>query len=206
MSQIWSPPDSTTLQSQALVTDLPNMAASLRSNHSGATAPTSTVAYMWWADTANGLLKMRDSANTGWWVMGVLGGDPGDLLVVTQFGSVSATTTKRLTMLARAATITAVWIWSATTTSSSSGNEWTFGLTEVVTAEALFSTTVGTFTTDVDIGGGEVTADVPDSLVLVPDQNTERVAGEGIKLAITKVGSPTTMTDVVVGLRFAITT
>ena len=38
----------------------------LASNNSGATAPAVTYAYMWWPDTANGVLKQRNAANTAW--------------------------------------------------------------------------------------------------------------------------------------------
>jgi len=40
---------------------------------SGATAPTTTYAYMLWADTTNALLKQRDSSNASWIVLGTLG-------------------------------------------------------------------------------------------------------------------------------------
>ena len=33
------------------------------SNNSGAAEPTTKFAYMWWADTATGMLKIRNSAN-----------------------------------------------------------------------------------------------------------------------------------------------
>ena len=35
-------------------------------NNSGATAPTTTAAGMWWYDTANGLLKQRNSGDSAW--------------------------------------------------------------------------------------------------------------------------------------------
>lgn len=38
--------------------------------NSGSTAPTTTYAYMLWADTTNNLLKMRNAANTGWNTVG----------------------------------------------------------------------------------------------------------------------------------------
>ncbi|NVO00040.1 MAG: hypothetical protein HXX17_11995 [Geobacteraceae bacterium] len=38
----------------------------LASNNSGATAPTTTYAYMWWADTGTGTLWQRDAANSTW--------------------------------------------------------------------------------------------------------------------------------------------
>ena len=34
--------------------------------NSGNSAPTTTYPYMWWADTSNDTLKVRNSANTGW--------------------------------------------------------------------------------------------------------------------------------------------
>lgn len=42
------------------------------SNSSGASAPSTTYAYQWWADTTNGLLKQRNAANTSWMVRGTL--------------------------------------------------------------------------------------------------------------------------------------
>lgn len=38
----------------------------------GATAPSITFAYMWWADTSTGLLKQRNAANNGWITIGTL--------------------------------------------------------------------------------------------------------------------------------------
>lgn len=35
-------------------------------NNSGATEPPTTYAYQWWADTAAGMLKQRNAANSGW--------------------------------------------------------------------------------------------------------------------------------------------
>ncbi len=49
----------------------------IRSAHSGATEPTATVPYMLWADTAAGLMKMRDAADGDWIVMWSLSGGVG---------------------------------------------------------------------------------------------------------------------------------
>lgn len=38
----------------------------LASNNSGATEPSTPYAFMWWADTANDMLKQRNAANTAW--------------------------------------------------------------------------------------------------------------------------------------------
>jgi hypothetical protein len=40
--------------------------AAIVSNNSKASAPTTTYAYMWWADTANDILKQRNAADSAW--------------------------------------------------------------------------------------------------------------------------------------------
>lgn len=50
----------------AVRADLNLLFAAIASNNSGATAPSTTFANMWWFDTANNLLKQRDEANTAW--------------------------------------------------------------------------------------------------------------------------------------------
>jgi len=52
--------------------DLNNNFAACFTNNSGASAPSTTYAYMWWADTANGLLKLRNGGNTDWITVGSL--------------------------------------------------------------------------------------------------------------------------------------
>lgn len=57
----------------AVRADINSALAAAFSLSSGASAPGTTVAYMWWADTANGLLKQRNAANSGWITRGFLG-------------------------------------------------------------------------------------------------------------------------------------
>jgi hypothetical protein len=52
--------------------DLNNALAAAASLNSGAAAPSTTYAYMLWADTTTGLLKIRNAANTGWVTLGSL--------------------------------------------------------------------------------------------------------------------------------------
>jgi hypothetical protein len=52
--------------------DLNNQLLALGTNSSGATAPSTTFAFMWWADTANDALKIRNTANNGWVTVGTL--------------------------------------------------------------------------------------------------------------------------------------
>lgn len=52
--------------------DLNSVLDAIATNNSGATAPSTTHAYQWWADTGNGLLKIRNAANDGWVTVGTL--------------------------------------------------------------------------------------------------------------------------------------
>jgi hypothetical protein len=52
--------------------DLNNQLAALGTLQSGASAPSTTFAYMPWADTTAGLLKIRNAANSGWITVGTL--------------------------------------------------------------------------------------------------------------------------------------
>lgn len=55
--------------------DLNNGLAAIVSNNSGASAPSTTFAFQWWADTTNNLLKMRNAANDGWITIRQLDGE-----------------------------------------------------------------------------------------------------------------------------------
>jgi hypothetical protein len=46
--------------------DLNNALAAIVSQNSGASQPSTTYAYQWWADTTTGLLKIRNAANNAW--------------------------------------------------------------------------------------------------------------------------------------------
>lgn len=50
----------------AVRTQLNDVFASIATNNSGATAPSTTFAYQWWYDTTANILKMRNAANSGW--------------------------------------------------------------------------------------------------------------------------------------------
>jgi hypothetical protein len=52
--------------------DLNNGLAAIVSQNSGATQPSTTYAYQWWADTTTGLLKIRNAANNAWITVGTL--------------------------------------------------------------------------------------------------------------------------------------
>lgn len=50
----------------AVLLGMNNALATLRSQSSGSAAPSSPVAYMFWADTATGKMKQRNAANNAW--------------------------------------------------------------------------------------------------------------------------------------------
>jgi hypothetical protein len=59
----------------AVRSDLNGQLAAIVSNNSGATEPATMYAYQWWADTTTGLLKLRNSANSGWVTIRQLDGE-----------------------------------------------------------------------------------------------------------------------------------
>jgi len=65
----------------AVRSDLNNALAAIVSQNSGATAPSTTYAYQWWADTTTGLLKLRNAANNGWITLFQLDGEWSTLAV-----------------------------------------------------------------------------------------------------------------------------
>jgi len=58
----------------AVRADINNQLAAVFTTHSGATAPATTYAYQFWADTTAGKLKIRNSANSDWVVLRDLDG------------------------------------------------------------------------------------------------------------------------------------
>jgi hypothetical protein len=46
--------------------DINNALSAIVSNNSSSSQPSTRYAYMWWADTTTGILKIRNSANDGW--------------------------------------------------------------------------------------------------------------------------------------------
>ena len=59
----------------AVRSDLNNALSAIVSQNSGATAPSTTYAYMPWADTTTGLFKIRNAANNGWITLYQLDGE-----------------------------------------------------------------------------------------------------------------------------------
>ena len=67
--------------------DINALVEAIASNNSGATAPGTTFAYMWWIDTGNNLVKQRNGTNTDWITRGDLtglyfGAEPADATIL----------------------------------------------------------------------------------------------------------------------------
>lgn len=58
--------------------DLNNALSAIATNHSGASAPSTTFANQWWYDTTNDLLKIRNEADTAWITVGTLNQTTGE--------------------------------------------------------------------------------------------------------------------------------
>lgn len=69
----------------AFRTDLNNALAAIQSNNSNSSSPATTVAYQWWADTSNAVMKLRNSSNNAWIELFQLDGT-----ITLENGSVSA--------------------------------------------------------------------------------------------------------------------
>ena len=67
----------------AVRADLNNALAAIVTNNSSATAPTTTYAYQWWADTGSSpaVMKLRNAANSAWITLFQLDGEWSTLAV-----------------------------------------------------------------------------------------------------------------------------
>ena len=77
----------------AVRSDLNNALGAIATANSGATAPTTTYAYMLWADTANTKLKMRNGANSAWIEVGTLDSANLGLMLASYFPNVNSNIT-----------------------------------------------------------------------------------------------------------------
>jgi hypothetical protein len=201
MSQSWNlPPAGTDYANVVLKTTFPDAMETLRTLNSGASAPASTVAYMLWADTSGGYLKMRNAANTGWIRVAPLATESTYTLASDLVSSMSATTTFRCGAALRAGTLRRVLIVGETATTSTVANEWRFQVTRYPASApgspvTGFSANVGTYTALAGVGGGaELVAFA--AYALVPNQNTTVAELDVYTVTATAVGTPTTVANV----------
>jgi len=182
----------TDIVSAALKTKISDGFAALRSSFSGTSAPSATAAEQEWADTTTSLLKRRNAGDTNWDIVGLLRGDNSRCVTTIKLVDLTATDDQLIIAPRRGALIEAITILSESTTAHTSGNEYTFKLTNVTDTLELFSATVGTFTTLGGVGGGVITLDV--AYRLTPDQNASIGTDDVLKFIWTKVGTPANVT------------
>ena len=68
--------------------DINNVLDAIVSNNSSSTEPATTFAFMWWVDTNNTLLKIRNAANSGWITVGDYSATNFGLLTTTSASSI----------------------------------------------------------------------------------------------------------------------
>lgn len=183
MTQLW--PALTGSLGDAVETHLPNRTESLRTLHAGPNPPSSTAAYMWWADTTHAVLWMRNSSNTDWIAVGTLGVELGrEVHNVERIASVSGSTSFYLPIPWRNCRVVRAVILTATATSGSDGsNNWTLNIQNLSAGSVNLHST-GKSTTD-----EEFAALTP--WVFTPDQNEDVDAGQVLLVNFAKTGSPT---------------
>lgn len=201
MSQSWNlPPAGTDYANVVLKTTFPDAMETLRTLNSGASAPASTVAYMLWADTSAGYLKIRNAANTGWVRVAPLATESTYTMPSDLVASMAATTTFRCGAALRAGTLRRLLVVGETATTSTVANEWRFQITRYPasapgTPVNCISANVGTYTALGGVGGGaELVAF--GAYLLTPDQNTTVAETDVYTVTATAVGTPTTVANV----------
>lgn len=190
MSRTFSPTiASATSIAQAVETTIPNSLDAILTEHAGDGAPSYAKAHTVYADTTAGVMKQRNAANDGDVELYPLGRRVAVFSVPVLLGDLTPPLDRYLWVAPENVTITRLVLVASTATSSSSGNEVVFQLTNLTQAEDLFSDTVGTHTGLVGVGGGaDLAADTP--FALAPDQNADLVAGDVLELQLTVEGSP----------------
>lgn len=163
----------------------------LRTLHSGATAPASTVAGLLWFDTATNLVKQRNEADSGWVIVwdsanGVVRTCGGSYQFTAAAAAYSTEADVPILIVPFAATLlTAKLVSSKTTASSDGSNKWLSSILNKTEGVDISSADLNTDTT-------ELTAFAAQSYALTAG-NTDLAAGDVITGTIQSVGSPTTI-------------
>ena len=186
MAQDWPLPISGITVSSAITDAIPKALESLRTVHSGSSAPTSMVAYMLWADTGNGVLKMRNSANTAWIELGSLTARHDRRIFSIHLENISANKNFFIVPKESIKVEDLVVVATGATAGSDASNHYKFDLYNNDAAVSLFSSPP---TTD----GAEVSANT--ATIYTPDQNLTVSAGELLICKLEKVGTGPTTTD-----------
>ena len=198
MSRTWDLPSSgsTTLKA-AVTTNTPDALRSLQSMFSGSGAPTATVAYMQYVDTADGLVKQRNAGDSGSVVVAPALHDLGQRTVIVSVGALSASTNIYIgSPHQKSWKVLRVRVISDTASTGSDGsNNWEFQVRNKTQTEDMLSTATST-------NGSEIAADTP--FDVVTDQNETAAVDDVLELQITKTGSATTLARVSIQVEFTI--
>lgn len=201
MAQDYALPEPSDSLAVAVATKVSGSLEALATLFAGSTSPSSPFAGQPWHDTANGILFLRDGANTAWIPVLRLGAAYAEQLSVDGWdvASLSATRTAKLGVCRRAGTVKRLVLLCETASTSSSGNEWQVQVKRYPNSAPgspvnLFSAAVGTFTALAGVGGGaEFVAH--QALVFTPNQNAAAADLDVLELVLTRVGSATTLAN-----------
>ena len=196
MSQDWNDCTGSDSYSTAVLTKIKNKLAALRSLHSGSSAPTSTVAGMLWWDTANNLLKMRDSSDTAWVTLLSSCIPNHEKTVAVHLGAISATGEYYLLVPHGGVTIQNVVLVSSAGVATSDTDYWSFQVANLTQSNDLLSAAQTTETT----GGAAIVADT--AYDITPDQNADVVVDDVLELQVSKTLSPSALADVIVLIHY----
>ena len=161
--------------------DLNNNFAACFTNNSGASAPSTTYAYMWWADTSNGLLKLRNGGNTDFITVGSL--------TTTNLGlapQASPTFTGNVTIAAGTVSLPSLRFTGDNDTGFYSAAANTVNVTAGGTLSHAFTSTYSTASVPIRVPDG--TAGAP-SITNTGDENTGIFFGAADEVSISTGGT-----------------
>jgi len=161
--------------------DLNNNFAACFTNNSGASAPSTTYAYMWWADTSNGLLKLRNGGNTDWITVGSL--TTANLALAPQ---ASPTFTGNVTIAAGTVSLPSLRFTDDNDTGLYSAAANTVNVTAGGTLSHAFTSTYSTANVPIRVPDG--TAGAP-SITNTGDENTGIFFGAADEVSISTGGT-----------------
>lgn len=161
--------------------DLNNNFAACFTNNSGASAPSTTYSYMWWADTANGLLKLRNGGNTDWVTVGSL--TTANLALAPQ---ASPTFTGNVTIAAGTVSLPSLRFTGDNDTGLYSAAANTVNVTAGGTLSHAFTSTYSTANVPIRVPDG--TAGAP-SITNTGDENTGIFFGAADEVSISTGGT-----------------
>lgn len=176
--------------------------------HAGATEPATTQARMLWHDTTTNTLKVRNAADTAWITLlpDTTAGnytttsqvDARERQIALPVGDISATKNFYLLGGSAAVTVLDALIISETATTSDGSNKWTVQVQNLTTTNNLRS---AAYDTNAD---ADFAADTP--LALGLDQNLGVALNDVLQIQFTKTGSPGTITNALIILRYTVAT